>query len=377
MNKSRKLDRQLLIYTIILLIIGLIMMFSASNIAAMLRYHSSPFSFLIKQGIWFSIAFIISFFVLLTDTKKYYALSLIILAIFLILLVVVLLRNQFTNNARSWIKIGKFSLQPSEIIKIAYIIWASCYYNIQKDKLDHPFIALVPLLGAFLIAILIFIQPDFGTSVVFLAIAFFLFIINPISKKIKKPIYRLVGLFSLFLLFILIFKPDLINKLPSEPKSRLNLHNFCSKERYFTDGNQMCNSLIAFNSGGLIGKGFTKSSQKYLYLPDSHTDFIFPIIVEELGAIGGIIIIILYMLMLYRIIIVGKNSLNNRNASICYAIAFYLFIHIFFNIGGVSALIPITGVPLPLLSYGGSFNITVLVSLFIVQRISIENNKNL
>ena len=138
-------------------------------------------------------------------------------------------------------------------------------------------------------------------------------------------------------------------------------------------GYQVCNGYIAIDNGGLFGVGPGKSVQKYMYLPASHTDFIFPIVVEELGVISGVILILLYMLLIGLIFRVALRTRNLQNSLICYGIAIYFMLHIFVNLGGVLGIIPLTGVPLPFLSYGGSFCITIICSFAIVQRINIEN----
>ena len=120
--------------------------------------------------------------------------------------------------------------------------------------------------------------------------------------------------------------------------------------------------------------GLGKSTQEYLYLPEAHTDFIFTILVEELGVFAGLIVLVGYGYMIFRIIKISKKCYNLRNSIICYGVAMMFLTHLFINFLGILALMPLTGVPLPLLSYGGSFTITCLVGLFIVQRISIENN---
>ena len=135
----------------------------------------------------------------------------------------------------------------------------------------------------------------------------------------------------------------------------------------------MCNCYIAINNGGLTGVGLGNSTQKYLYLPEPYTDFIFAIIVEELGVVTGIFIILLYMFVLYRILLIGRRSPNNRGATLCYGVAIYIFLHIAINLLGIMGLMPLTGVPLPFMSYGGSFTICLIAALTIVQRVSYEN----
>ena len=152
---------------------------------------------------------------------------------------------------------------------------------------------------------------------------------------------------------------------------RFNIANPC--DRILEDGNQVCNCYIAMNNGGLTGVGLGNSTQKYLYLPEPYTDFIFAIIVEELGVVTGVFILIMYFIVLYRILLIGRKSPTNKGAILCYGVAIYIFLHIAVNLLGIMGLIPMTGVPLPFMSYGGSFTICLIAALTIVQRVSIEN----
>ena len=165
--------------------------------------------------------------------------------------------------------------------------------------------------------------------------------------------------------------------LLSDPRlARLYYVNAC--DRYEDDsGYQVCNGYIAIDNGGVTGTGIGNSIQKYLYLPESHTDFIFPIIVEEFGIIIGVIIIIAYMILVYHIFNIASHTKILQNSIICYGIGIYFLLHIFVNLGGVLGIIPLTGVPLPFLSYGGSFCISLIFAFAIVQRINIENKEAL
>ena len=119
--------------------------------------------------------------------------------------------------------------------------------------------------------------------------------------------------------------------------------------------------------------GLGNSTQKYLYLPEPYTDFIYAIIVEELGVITGVLLILSYMFIMFRILIIGRKSPNNRGAVLCYGVAIYIFLHIAVNLLGIMGVIPMTGVPLPFMSYGGSFTLCLIAGLTLVQRVSIEN----
>ena len=195
----------------------------------------------------------------------------------------------------------------------------------------------------------------------------------PIAKNHKKTIYK-VGLGGAVILGITlvffgqnIFKSYQISRL-------LNFTEPCQRYSDVT-GYQVCNGYIAIKNGGLTGVGLGESTQKYLYLPEAHTDFIFPIICEELGLITGILVVIGYFIMLFLILNVAKETDTLRNSILAYGIFTYLLAHILINLLGVLGLIPLTGVPLPFLSYGGSYNLCVIISLFIIQRIHYENKE--
>ena len=155
-----------------------------------------------------------------------------------------------------------------------------------------------------------------------------------------------------------------------EQLSRFNFFNPCTN--YEGGGYQVCNAFIAINNGGLKGLGIGKSKQKYSYINDPHTDSIFAIFVEEWGLITSFVIFICYALVVGRILTVSSRASTIRGRYIALGVAIYIFMHILFNLGGLFGLIPLTGVPLPFLSYGGSFNICLMCSLALVQRINIE-----
>ena len=367
----KKMDKWLLLISIILFAIGLIMVFSASNVAAFMRYSASPYRFVIKQGLFLLVSAIFSFFIIRINTKTYSFLSWPALIGAIGLLVFVLLSGETTNDAASWIEIGPFNLQPSEFLKLIMIIWMASFYKVNHSKLNRILTSWTPLAVAFVCFMLVFFQPDLGTGLIFAFIVIFLFFISPIDKDIKSKTSVLVlGICVLAVSFLLSSGKEIISE---RQMSRFDFFNPCSEEKFYTDGNQVCNAYIAVNNGGLTGLNLGNSTQKYLYLPEAHTDFIFAIVLEELGLVGGIFIIILFMTLLIRIVIVARKSHNNECAMICYGIAFYIFLHIIINLMGIFGLMPMTGVPLPFLSYGGSFTLCLVVALTIVQRIAIEN----
>lgn len=371
MKILKKIDIGLFIIMILLIAIGIVMIFSASNVAAIVRYKQSPLGYFIKQSIWALIALIGFFIILFIDSKHYKKIVYPALLITILALFFLVIKGTFINKTRGWLLLfnGKIGFQPSELFKLVYILLASIYYDQYKTKLDNPKYLIFPIGWGLLGAFLVFVQPDFGTSMVIIMLIIFLFFINPVSKSIKKIV--LIFIFLIVSSGLLLFS-NIYKNLSTEKQNRINTKGVCTQERFYTDGNQLCNSLIAFNNGGLFGKGLANSSQKYLYLPESHTDFIFPVIVEELGIVGGIAIIILFMVMFYRIILIAKSSYRNFQASYSYAIMFLMALHLFINIGGVSTFIPLTGIPIPFLSYGGTSLMFNVIALGFIQRARIE-----
>lgn len=368
-----KIDKPLLLIVLILCSIGLIMVFSSSSIAAILRYNREPTYFFIRQLFFLIIAFVVGFIILLIPTKWYKKLSWLSIIGIITVLILLLFYGKITNHAQSWfyIPIVGFALQPSEFAKSFVIIFMATYYHslIQK-KNDNIYLFLLPLVIAGIIGLLILMQPDFGSAAILLAIAFCIFISIPISKNKLQKIVMILGVGAIILVLVLLYSGTEI--LSSEQMSRLNFHNPCQRYKEET-GYQVCNGLIAVNNGGLFGVGLGKSTQKYLYLPESHTDFIFAVLIEELGLLMGIFVIVMYSLLLYRLLKIAKESYNLRNSILAYG-TFWLFaFHIIVNLGGMLSLLPLTGVPLPLLSYGGSSTINFIIMIFIVERVNIEN----
>ena len=212
-------------------------------------------------------------------------------------------------------------------------------------------------------------QPDFGTAFVIFGIVLLIFYALPLQKETRSPINKIfLGGIVLVALALLLTGGTFLREYQLK---RFNFFDPC--ERYEEEtGYQLCNSLIAFKNGGLTGLGIGESTQKYLYLPEAHTDFIFPIIVEEWGMFIGIIIVGIYCFILIRILNIAKRANNLGNSIIAYGVFSYLLFHIFVNLVGVMGIGPLTGVPLPFLSYGGSFTISLIASLAVIQRIHIE-----
>ena len=367
-----KMDKPLLVSFLILTIFGLLMIYSSSSISAVLRYNRPSYYFFEKQLIFVLIALFVGFvFVLKTPTKFYKGVAIIGLLLSSIVLVSLITKRVITNNASSWYKLGPVSIQPSEFVKSFSILTMGFFYGKYFSRKNPSLIgAFIPLSFYVGCAILIILQPDFGSAAIYAGIVGAIFLTLPFKEKTMKYFkYAALGVVAIGLYFMLFHSSSLTHT----QESRFNFKAPCSRYTQET-GYQVCNGFIAIKNGGLFGVGLGNSTQKYLYLPESHTDFIFPIIVEEMGLIVGILIIFVYAFMLYRIYMISREATNLRNQIISFGVFIYLSLHIIINLVGITALLPLTGVPLPLLSYGGSFAVNVILMLFVVERISYETN---
>ena len=369
-----KLDKPLLIITFIFFVFGLIMILSASSMESYMRYNYSPYHYFIRQALFLVIGMIAFFFCIIFPTKNYKKLKLDIIIITIIMLSLIGLPfiGHAAKNAVSWYKIGPVTIQPSEFAKVGIILYLSIYYERNKDKLDNQWNIIKPIIVALIIVGLVMIQPDMGTAVIIGLITIIMFYGVPIDKK-NRSIFNKIFIGGI-LLVVLVLITTGASFLKDYQLDRFKFTLPCERYQEKT-GYQLCNSFIAFKNGGLNGQGLGSSTQKYLYLPESYTDFIFPIVVEEWGLIVGIIIICAYAFVLFRIIQIARRASNLRGSLLCYGVFTYLLTHIIVNLFGVMGLMPLTGVPLPFLSYGGSYTICLMIAMGLVQRVAIESKK--
>lgn len=369
-----KLDKVLLISSIILFGFGLLMIFDASSIKSELEYGVNN-KYLIKQILALVISLGASAFVIIYPIKKYIKWAFPVAAFMILVLILLFPLGVKVNNARSWFALGFMTVQPSEFAKIVIIVFSAIIYGVvAKNPNLHWFRASYAIMVGGLITLLTVAQPDAGTGLILFIITASLYFMSAIPKKIKiRTVLFCTGLVVLVVGVLLIVKGNVFNAMQM---NRFNFLKPCTRYQE-NSGYQVCNGYIAINSGKLISISPGNSKQKYLYLPEAYTDFIFPIIVEEFGLIPAILVILLYALIIYRIILVGKRATNVTNQMICFGVAIFLFSHIVINLVGVLGILPLTGVPLPFLSYGGSFALTVSVALTLVQRVSIENYDSL
>lgn len=370
-RQIKKIDIPLLIVTIILAVVGLIMIFSASSIASVLQFGQTEYYFFRKQLIVMIAGVLASLVIICIPTKNYKYLSRLGLIAIIVILLTLKTYGTVTNSARSWFRVFGFSLQPSEFAKTIIILYLACAYG-EKRKYQNLYDLFIPLIPCVIVFGLVALEPDLGTAAIIAIICMFIFFSLPIEKNKNMSIIRIMAAMGVVLAVLALqFNQEFLTDAQA---SRFNFKNPCA--RYLEEtGYQVCNGYIAIHNGGLFGVGLGKSTQKYLYLPEAHTDFIFPIIVEELGIVGGAGIFVLYLILLFRILIIARNATSLRGSIIAFGTFGYIMTHICVNMGGLLALIPLTGVPLPFLSYGGSFLLNLMILIALTQRVAIESKE--
>ena len=374
MKTFSDMDKVLFFTTLILIIFGSLNIVTASSREAVVNADANMFYFFFKHVIILIISLIAFLIVLKIPTKNYKKWIPIIFIIVVGLNLFLILKGVATRGANNWINLGFMKIQPSELAKPTLILTMSLmfsmYYKDLKNTKQKHDIVIWKIIGFGLIfPIIVFLQKDLGTAIILFGIFAVLFVISPISTSEK---FKSSSISIVILIILLIARLSITGYILSgAQESRLNnFFNPCSK--YEDTGYQVCNAFIAINNGGITGVGLGKSTQKYSYIPEPHTDMVFAIIAEENGVLICSLIFIAYLIIIYRILKLSMRTKDLKNKYICIGVATYIFLHILINLGGLFGLIPLTGVPLPFLSYGGSFTLSLIATLAVVQRIHIE-----
>ena len=372
-------DKVLLLLTIILCMFGLfnIVTVSSQEVTNNL-VDKSIYYYFYRQLLMILIGLVPSLIIIFLPLKRLYKYILFLFVGAVILNIMALLYGGLTRGASNWLPLGPIKFQPSEFSKPIVILTVAFLFeffnkSLQNKKTDHERILFIILIAGVLIPLIIFFQKDIGTSTIILGSFLTMFLFSPLSKKDKVFTFKWLAIAALCFGFMYMLAKGSL--LSGAQQSRLNYFNPCQTSKYKGEGYQVCNAFIAINRGGATGVGIGKSTQKYSYIPEPHTDMVFAIISEEYGFVVGLIIILLYVLMIYRILNLATYASTITGRYLCLGVATFIFLHIFINLGGMFGLIPLTGVPLPFLSYGGSFIISLLVSIALVQRVHIDTKR--
>lgn len=352
-----KMDKLLLLSIFILVIYGLVVLFSAGS---SLSNH-----YFRKQMIATIIGLLVVLFIISIDIqtiKRFYIPMYVISNLLLVLVLFLGVGDEW--GARSWFKFGPINFQPSEITKIVLVISLAKIIENNKNTLNNPKTLLKVLIFAFTPVLLILKQPDAGTAMVYT----FIIIVMLFSAGIDWK--YILGAFILGIISI----PFVYFRLDQFQRDRIL--NFLHPERDLSNtGWQALQGKIAIGSGKITGEGFLQGVQsQYNFIPEKQTDFIFAVLVEEFGLIGGILLIGLYGFMLYRCVVIAQNSDNLYSKLLTMGFSAMFLFHIFENIGMTIGVMPITGIPLPFFSYGGTFQIINLISIGLIISSSIQKD---
>ena len=336
------------------------MIYSASNIWAEYKFNN-PYKFVIHQGVFLIIGLILMTVLSKIDYHFYYekANKIILGCIILLILVLIPGIGTIRNGSRSWFGIGAFGIQPSEFAKLGIIIFSAKYFSRNNKEVKDIKKGVLPILGLVLLIFgLIMLQPDFGTGVILVMSVIGLMFVAGVDFKffIRIGILGIIGIVGL------------IAVAPYRLKRILSFLN--PWEDPLGSGFQIIQSLYAIGPGGLFGLGFGNSRQKHFYLPEPQTDFIFSIISEEFGFLGVLIVALLFITIIYQGFKIARKAKDLFGKYLAFGIVFQIAFQAILNLMVVVGLIPVTGVTLPFLSYGGSSLLITLCSIGIVLNIS-------
>ena len=332
-----------------ILILGVISMFAMySTAGGTFDYHTK--SHILRFIVFFFLFFVISFF----DLKFWYRSSIFLYIIFFLLLLGVKYFGLTSSGSQRWINLYVINLQPSELMKVGLIMFLAKYYHRiptnDVNKIKYLFLPIVVLVAPVLLVIT---QPDLGTAVLIAAGGVVVSWLAGV--RIKFFAYASILFISLAPIAISFLKPY----------QKARILTFLNPDRDpLGAGYQIIQSKIAIGSGGFFGKGYLNGSQSYLdFLPEKHTDFIFTLFSEEFGFFGSVSILLLYFLIISRIIRIGHLTRSNFGKLFCYGFGTAFFIYVVVNMGMVLGLLPIVGAPLPIMSYGGSSMMAIMLGL--------------
>ncbi|MFI3261045.1 MAG: putative lipid II flippase FtsW [bacterium] len=357
---KKNIDYKLLMCIVLLSVFGVIMIYSASHIWAMYKFNDA-FKFVKSQGTFL----ILGIFVALTLSNidynffKKYSKLIFFIALALLILVLIPGIGIVRNGSRSWFGIGSLGVQPSEFAKIAIIIYSSYYLDVNKVHNNNKIKNIIPLLGIIVfVFLLIMLEPDFGTGFVIILTNVLLIYISGIDVKF---FFKIGALASLALGGLIIAAPYRLARITSflDPWSDP-----------LGSGFQIIQSLYAIGPGGLLGQGFLSSRQKNFYLPEPQTDFIFSIISEEFGFLGVLIVTLFFFYIFFKITQISLRQEDLFAKYLSFGIGSSLLVQATLNLSVVTGLLPITGITLPFISYGGSSLLISFAMIGIVLNIS-------
>ncbi|MGH7332782.1 MAG: putative lipid II flippase FtsW [Candidatus Rokuibacteriota bacterium] len=360
MPRKLKPDMWLFGAAVVLLSVGVVMVYSASAIVAAERFHD-PFIFLKKQLFWAGLGGLALWGALRIDYRRLEKLMVPALVVAAILLILVLIPpfGQSINGTRRWFRVGPVSFQPVELAKLAMVIYLAAFLARRREQLQDfwrgflpPLMVVAPLAG------LVLLQPDLGNGLTLIAVTFgLLFLAGTRWQHLALITVMAVPL----LVGLVLMAPYRLRRIMAfldpwqDPRG---------------SGFQIIQSYLAIGSGGPLGRGIGESRQKLFYLPESHTDFIFAIVSEELGFVGAMAMLVLFAVFIWRGLRIGLGAAEPFGAYLALGITVLIATQTIVNLGVVTGLLPTKGLPLPFVSFGGSALVVTMLSTGVLLNIS-------
>jgi cell division protein FtsW len=359
MARKLKSDKVLFFATLLLVFAGIVMVYSASAMMAMERFHR-PYLFLIKQSMWAALGIAALAIVMRVDYRVYRQPVVIwtSLAVVGAGLCLVLLRDPI-NGTRRWFGFGGFGVQPSELAKLALILFTAALLERRMHRVNDVRYALLPIaLVSGLAVLLVLLEPDFGTAVSMLIVVALMVFAAGLDWR-----YFAVAAGAAI--------PALAAIAIAEPYRMRRLTTFLNPEADpLNQGFQILQSLIAVGTGGVTGAGLMQGVQKLFYLPEPHTDFIYAVIAEEVGLVGTTMVLVAFAVITWRGLRVALRSPDPFASFLAMGLTAMIAVQAFINISVVLALMPTKGIPLPFVSAGGSSLLINLVAMGILLNLS-------
>ncbi|MGI5891554.1 MAG: rod shape-determining protein RodA [Bacillota bacterium] len=361
------------------LAINLIILSSASaNVV-----DGDPFYHVKKQLLWIGVGTVVFFMVALFNYDNFKKLDIFIYGLTILLLITVLFAPE-QKGAHRWFDLGFMDFQPSELAKIAMIVVFGCFLAKNQGRMHQPRKLIAGALLMLFPIFLIIAEPDLGTSLVFVAIILSMALIGGVPKKTLLVIVLIIAVMVVMIFAVLYFYTDGYQFkleespafLPLKPYQLTRLIIFINPYMDPLDtGYHMIQSEVAIGSGGFLGKGFGNGTQvQGNFLPEHHTDFIFSVVGEEFGFLGALGILMLYLVLLLRAISIANRAKDLLGSVIVGGVVGMFAFQIFVNVGMTIGIMPVTGVPLPLLSYGGSSMLINMAALGLILSVGMRSN---
>ncbi len=389
--RRKGVDKTIYVCVVILTVFGIVMIGSASVGQTASEGTSFATVNMIKQTVFVVSGF--GFMIFLTRCFKRMWINYKFVNIIFVVGIIALIICRFfshANGSYAWIRLpGGFSLQPAEFMKVIMILFLAFYFGEMEEMCQIPkqlsrkekedlqirkfrYCLGIPIAAiAITCFIILFIQKDFGSAFILGFICLMMFFVTPRPYYTKYK--KLAGIALLVVVIVAGLTSTIFLKGYQLGRIETWLH---PTSDYTGSGFQLTNGLIAFSNGGLLGRGFGASKEKYGYIPESHNDFIAPVIYEELGMVGFMLFMIPYIIIIYKMFDYGMKMKETKCKLVLYGVGIYFFTHLFINIGGVSGLIPMTGVPLLLISSGGSSTWAAMIALGIAQSMIARYNRD-